>query len=76
MTDIGHSGILTTATDVLFTGNREGYFFALDARSGEVLWQQRLGGQGNNGPMSFAIDGRQYVATAMGNGLFVYGLPD
>ncbi len=76
MTDIGHSGILTTATDVLFTGNREGYFFALDARSGKVLWQQRLGGQGNNGPMSFAIDGRQYVATAMGNGLFVYGLPD
>ena len=76
MTDIGHSGILTTASDVLFTGNREGLFFALDATDGELLWQQRLGGQGNNGPMSYAIDGEQFIATAMGNGLYVYGLPD
>ncbi|WP_428101397.1 PQQ-binding-like beta-propeller repeat protein [Candidatus Rariloculus sp.] len=36
-TDISHSGILTTATDLLFTGSREGYFYALDARSGELL---------------------------------------
>jgi alcohol dehydrogenase (cytochrome c) len=76
MTDIGHSGILTTATNLLFTGNREGYLFALDARDGEMLWQQRLGGQGNNGPMSFEIDGQQFIAAAMGNGLYVYGLRD
>ena len=75
-TDISHSGILTTATDVLFTGSREGYFYALDARSGELLWRERLGGQGANGPMSYSLDGEQYVAIAMGVGLFVYGLPE
>ncbi len=75
-TDISHSGILTTATDVLFTGSREGYFYALDARDGSLLWRERLGGHGMNGPMSYALDGEQYVAIAMGMGLFVYGLPE
>ncbi|MCP5144880.1 MAG: PQQ-dependent dehydrogenase, methanol/ethanol family [Gammaproteobacteria bacterium] len=74
MNDVGHSGILTTASNLLFTGNREGLLLALDARSGELLWQQRLGGQGSNGPITFINDGSQYVAAAMGNGLYVYGL--
>jgi alcohol dehydrogenase (cytochrome c) len=74
-TDVSHSGVLTTATNLLFTGSREGYFYALDARSGEMLWRTSLGGQGSNGPMSYAIDGRQYIAVAMGNSLFVFGLP-
>jgi alcohol dehydrogenase (cytochrome c) len=75
-TDVSSSGILTTATDLLFTGSREGYFYALDARSGGLLWRTALGGQGANGPMSFAVDGAQYVAVASGNGLFVFGLRD
>ncbi len=73
-TDISHSGILTTATDLLFTGNREGYFQALDARTGELLWKTSLGGQAANGPISYAVDGKQYIAVAAGNGLFVFGL--
>ena len=76
MTDVTSSGILTTATDVLFTGNREGYFHALDARTGDLLWRRTLGGMIANGPISYAIDGRQYVAVASGNGLFVYALRD
>jgi len=74
MTDVTSSGILTTATDVLFTGNREGYFHAFDARDGELLWRKTLGGMIANGPISYAVDGRQYVAVAAGNGLFVYAL--
>ena len=74
MTDVTSSGVLTTATDVLFTGNREGYFHALDARTGDLLWKRTLGGMIANGPISYAIDGRQYVAVASGNGLFVYAL--
>ncbi len=35
-TDVSSSGILTTATDLLFTGSREGYFYALDARTGDA----------------------------------------
>jgi alcohol dehydrogenase (cytochrome c) len=73
-TDVSSSGILTTATDLLFTGSREGYFYALDARSGEMLWRTQLGGQGANGPISYAVDGKQYVAVAAGNGLFVFTL--
>jgi alcohol dehydrogenase (cytochrome c) len=73
-TDVSSSGILTTATDLLFTGSREGYFYALDARTGALLWRASLGGQGANGPMSYAVGGAQYVAVAAGNGLFVFGL--
>ena len=76
MTDVSSSGILTTATDLLFTGNREGYFHALDARTGDLLWRRALGGMIANGPMSFAVDGQQFVAAAAGTGLFVFGLPD
>ena len=76
MTDVTSSGVLTTATDVLFTGGREGYFHALDAVSGELLWKTNLGGEIANGPISYAVDGTQYVAVAAGNGLFVFGLRD
>jgi alcohol dehydrogenase (cytochrome c) len=73
-TDVSSSGILTTATDLLFTGSREGYFYALDARTGAQLWRTSLGGQGVNGPMSYAVGGAQHVAVASGSGLFVFGL--
>jgi alcohol dehydrogenase (cytochrome c) len=74
MTDVTDSGILTTATDLLFTGGREGYFMALDARTGGLLWKAAVGGQVSSGPMSYSVGGKQYVAVAAGNSLFVYGL--
>src|SRR6185437_14319404 len=45
MDDVSDSGILTTASDLLFTGNREGYFQVLDARTGKLLWRATTGGQ-------------------------------
>jgi alcohol dehydrogenase (cytochrome c) len=75
-TDVSSSGILTTATDLLFTGSREGYFYALDARTGALLWRASLGGQGANGPIAYAVGDVQYVAVASGNGLFVFALRD
>jgi outer membrane protein assembly factor BamB len=45
MHDVTTSGILTTASDVLFVGGREGYFQALDARTGTLLWKASLGGE-------------------------------
>ncbi len=74
MTDVTDSGILTTATDLLFTGGREGYFMAMDARNGELLWKAVVGGQVSAGPMSYSAGGRQFIAIAAGNSLFVYGL--
>jgi outer membrane protein assembly factor BamB len=63
-----------TASDLLFTGVSEGYFMALDARSGTLVWKAMLGGNIVMGPMSYAVAGKQYVAVAAGNSLFVYGL--
>ena len=74
MTDVSDSGILTTASDVLFTGGREGYFQALDARTGTLLWKASLGAQIVNGPITYAVDGKQYVATIAGLSLCVFGL--
>jgi alcohol dehydrogenase (cytochrome c) len=74
--DVSDSGILTTATDLLFTGGREGYFYALDARNGEVLWKIALGGQIANGPMTYAIDGKQFIAVISGNSLYAFALRD
>jgi alcohol dehydrogenase (cytochrome c) len=74
MSDLTDAGILTTASDVLFTGGREGYFFALNARDGELLWKIQLGGPIQNGPMTYAVQGRQYVAVSASNSLFVFGL--
>ena len=76
MTDVTTSGLLTTASGLLFTGGREGYFHALDATDGRLLWKATLGGMLANGPISYAIDDQQYVAVAAGHSLFVFGLRD
>ena len=74
MTDVTDSGILTTASDLLFAGGREGYFHALDARTGELLWNVSLGGQVASGPMTYQVDGKQYISVAAGHSLFTFAL--
>jgi alcohol dehydrogenase (cytochrome c) len=74
MNDITWAGVLSTAGDVVFSGGREGYFFALDGRDGKLLWKMPLGGQVNSGPMSYSVNGRQYVAVAAGTSLFSFAL--
>lgn len=74
MADVTQSGILTTVTDLLFTGGREGFFQALDARTGKMLWRVNAGGEVAMGPMTYAVNGKQYVAFSAGGSLFVYGL--
>jgi len=68
------AGVLTTAGDVLFSGSRDGSFYALDARDGKLLWQTNLGPSVAAGPMSYAVNGKQYVSIAVGNSLFTFGL--
>jgi alcohol dehydrogenase (cytochrome c) len=74
MNDVTDAGILTTSTNVLFSGGREGYFYALDARDGKLLWKTQLGGQIANGPVTYQVNGRQYVTVAAGNAMFVFAL--
>jgi alcohol dehydrogenase (cytochrome c) len=68
--------MLTTASDLLFTGGREGYFHALDARTGELLWKASLGGQIVMAPVTYEVDGRQYLSVISGNTMVTFGLRD
>lgn len=69
------SGVLSTAGGLVFTGDAEGNFLALEAASGKVLWHFQCGASVYSSPMSFAVDGKQYVAIAAGSALFTFGLP-
>lgn len=69
------AGLLSTAGGLIFAGTEDGYFKALDAKSGKELWHVNLGGRVIAGPMSFSAGGKQRVAIAAGSGLFVFALP-
>ena len=69
------SGVLSTAGGLVFTGDAEGNFMALDAASGKILWHFQCGASVYASPMTYAIDGKQYVAIAAGTTLFAFGLP-
>jgi alcohol dehydrogenase (cytochrome c) len=68
------AGVLTTAGGLAFTGDAEGNFIALDAKSGKALWHFQCGASVIAGPVTFAIDGKQYVAVTAGSTLFAFGL--
>lgn len=74
MTDVTDSGVLSTASDLVFAGGREGHFYALDAKTGAVLWQAMIGGQIANGPVTYAVNGKQYVAVSAGSAMFCFAL--
>jgi alcohol dehydrogenase (cytochrome c) len=62
------SSLLATAGDLVFGGDVEGYAFALDARTGEKVWSFSTGGRVASPPVSFSVNGRQYIAIASGGG--------
>ncbi len=69
------SGVLSTAGGLVFSGDAEGNFMAFEAASGKVLWHFQCGASVYSSPMSFAVDGKQYVAVAAGSALFTFALP-
>jgi alcohol dehydrogenase (cytochrome c) len=74
MADLTDGGVLSTETDLVFSGGRDGYFFALDATNGTLLWKANLGGGVAAGPMAYGIGGHEYIAISAGNSLFTFGL--
>ncbi|MEE2792293.1 MAG: PQQ-dependent dehydrogenase, methanol/ethanol family [Acidobacteriota bacterium] len=68
------AGIMATAGDLVFSGSVDGFFYALDAVSGEELWHINLGRLVHTSPMSFAVNGQQYVTVAAGNVVYTFGL--
>ncbi len=61
------AAVTTTSADLIFTGELSGNFLVLDARSGEVLYRFNAGAPLNGGIITYAINGRQYVAVNSGN---------
>jgi len=67
------SSVLATGGDLVFAGKPTGEFNALDASSGELLWQFQCGSGHHSNPTSYSIDGRQYIAVPTGWGAWTEG---
>ncbi len=68
------NGVMATAGGILFASSRDGNLIALDARTGKHLWHYQTGASHAAAPMSYAIDGRQYVAIEAGPTLYSFVL--
>ena len=62
------ASVLATAGDLVFSGDPEGFFFALNARTGEKLWSFQTGAGHRGSSISYSVNGRQYIATPTGWG--------
>ena len=62
-----HTAALTTAGGIVFAGDWERYVLAYDVETGDELWQTRLTTMANGYPITYAVDGTQYVAFGAGN---------
>jgi alcohol dehydrogenase (cytochrome c) len=76
MVNYTESGVLSTGGDLVFGGGMDGTFVALDARTGELLWHVNLGGPNASGPISYAVNGKQYVVGTGAGSMFIFALPD
>ena len=70
------NGVMATAGGVLFAATREGNLIALDARTGKYLWRFQTGSSMAASPMSYAVDGKQYIAVAAGGAVYGFALPE
>jgi len=69
-------GVLSTAGGVVFAGDSEGNFTAMDARTGKDQWHIQLGAAVYSSPITYSLDGRQYVVIPAGAALFAFALAE
>ncbi|HEX2413250.1 MAG TPA: PQQ-dependent dehydrogenase, methanol/ethanol family [Solirubrobacteraceae bacterium] len=67
------SSVLTTGGGLVFAGEPTGEFNALDASSGQLLWQFQCGSGHHSSPSTYSVDGRQYIAVPTGWGAWTEG---
>jgi alcohol dehydrogenase (cytochrome c) len=67
------ASVLATGGDLVFAGEPSGEFNALDARTGDLLWQFQCGSGHHSSPSTYSVDGRQYVAVPVGWGGWAEG---
>ncbi|HEY3939980.1 MAG TPA: acido-empty-quinoprotein group A, partial [Bryobacteraceae bacterium] len=72
----GVAGMLSTAGNLLFTADNEDNLLALDPKTGKTLWHVNLGARMESAPMTYELDGKQYLLTPAGGILFAWKLPN
>jgi alcohol dehydrogenase (cytochrome c) len=65
---------LSTAGKLLFAGDGSGNLIALDPANGNPLWHANLGSSVTNGPITYELDGTQYLVVAAGDTLFAFAM--
>jgi alcohol dehydrogenase (cytochrome c) len=70
------AGVLTTDAGLIFTGDALGNVLALRTEDGKTLWHSGNGSQMQSSPITYELDGRQYVVTSSGGILFSWALPE
>lgn len=69
-------GVLATRSGVLFAATGEGNLIALDSKTGKTLWHFQTGGNIASAPMSYAVDGQEFISLGSGNVLYTFALPE
>ena len=72
----GVAGTLMTAGNVLFTADNSDNLLALDPATGKTLWHVNVGSKMTSAPMTYELDGRQYLLTPSGSTLYAWVLPE
>ncbi len=68
------SGIMATAGGLIFYGDNNGTFIAADANNGKPLWHFNTGQSWKAGPMTYTVDGVQYIGIAAGTTILAFSL--
>jgi acido-empty-quinoprotein group A len=68
-------GLLSTSGGLLFSGDQSNNFIAFDAANGHILWHYRMKSSASNSPMTYELNGQQYVVTAATDTLYAFRLP-
>jgi alcohol dehydrogenase (cytochrome c) len=72
-----NAGLLTTASNLIFSGDAEGNLLALDSRNGKLLWRYQMGANlHGTSPITYMVDGRQHVLVPAGTTLTAWALPE
>ncbi len=70
------AGVLTTSSGLTFTGDALGNMLAVDTATGKTLWHAGTGGRMQTSPISYELDGRQYILSGSGNVMFAWAVPE
>ena len=70
------AGTLSTSGGLIFSGDEDGYLMAFDAANGKNLWKMNTGARLVTSPMTYKVDGKQYVTMPSGAAILTFALPD